>query len=65
MIGDVPGFVKDQEYDLTMTQLDELSTKYDLMVRMVNVSPDRKKTTVQEFRKYFFLDHLRGMFRQR
>lgn len=65
MVGDIPGFVKDQEYDLTIEQLDKLSTEYDVMIRMVNVSPDRKKTTTQVFRKYFFLDHLRGMFRQR
>lgn len=66
MGADVPGFQKGQEYTIGIESLDTLSTQYDVLIRSVDVSPsNRRKREPRTFQKMFFLDDVRGMFRQR
>jgi len=67
MGGDTDEFIKDQEYDITLEQLDDLSNRFDVMIHKVDILPPtmKKKQLPRVYKKYLYLDNIRGMFRQR
>lgn len=60
---DVAEFEIDQEYDLTIEQLDDLTNRFAVKINLVKVVDPVKNT--HHFEKYFYLDVARWSFKQR
>lgn len=59
----VPCLEKNQELDLTLEYLDQLSSQYDVMIRESRVVDPQSKAVTKK--KIIYLDDLRGGFKQR